>query len=180
MEEKHIAKATFGGGCFWCIEAAIQLLNGVFEVEPGYAGGKIKNPTYREVCSGLTGHAEVIQVSYNPDIISYYHLLEVFFKVHDPTTPNRQGADVGTQYRSIILTHTKEQEKQAREVIEKLNKEKVFSSPIVTQVEELKAFYPAEAYHIDYYKKNPDQPYCTFVVKPKVEKVRNVFAELLK
>jgi len=180
MKEKEIEQATLGGGCFWCIEAALQLLDGVLEVKPGYAGGKIKNPTYREVCSGLTGHAEVVQISYDPAVISFLQLLEVFFKIHDPTTPNRQGADVGSQYRSIILTHSEEQAQQARRAIEKLDAGKAFGAPVVTQVEPLETFYPAEAYHIDYYKNNPDQPYCSFVVKPKVEKVKHAFTELLK
>ena len=175
-----MARATFGGGCFWCIEAALKLLEGVEDVKPGYAGGKIKNPTYREVCSGLTGHAEVIQVTFDPDKITFYQLLEVFFKIHDPTTPNRQGADVGTQYRSIILAHDDQQFQEASEVVHQLNESDAFGAPVVTQVVKLTEFYPAEAYHVDYYEKNPDQPYCSFVVKPKVEKVKRVFSELLK
>ncbi len=180
MDEKQWSEATLGGGCFWCIEAAFKLLEGVYEVKPGYAGGKIKNPTYREVCSGLTGHAEVIQVSFDPEKISFIKLLEVFFSIHDPTTPNRQGADVGTQYRSIILAHNDDQFREATEVIRKLNRSDAFGAPVVTQVAKLDAFYPAEAYHLDYYEKNPDQPYCTFVVKPKVDKVKRVFTDLIK
>ncbi|WP_225699501.1 peptide-methionine (S)-S-oxide reductase MsrA [Fulvivirga sedimenti] len=176
----EIEETTLGGGCFWCIEAALQLLDGVSSVKPGYAGGKIKNPTYREVCSGLTGHAEVVQITFNPDIISFEKILEVFFSVHDPTTPNRQGADVGSQYRSIILAHNDHQLKSSKEIIQKLDEEKIFDNPIVTQVEMLKIFYPAEAYHVDYYKNNPSQPYCSFVVKPKVDKVKRVFSTLLK
>jgi peptide-methionine (S)-S-oxide reductase len=180
MSKKQMARATFGGGWFWCIEAALKLLEGVEDVSPGYAGGKIKNPTYREVCSGLTGHAEVIQVTFDPDKITFYQLLEVFFKIHDPTTPNRQGADVGTQYRSIILAHDDQQFQEANEVVHQLNESDAFGVPVVTQVVKLTEFYPAEAYHVDYYEKNPDQPYCSFVVKPKVEKVKRVFSELLK
>lgn len=180
MSDSNYERAILGGGCFWCLEAAFQLLEGVKHVRSGYAGGKIKNPTYREVCSGLTGHAEVVEITFDPGRISFMQLLEVFFTVHDPTTPNRQGADVGTQYRSIILTVNEEQAEQAREVIRRLEESNAFDSGIVTQVEALRDFYPAEAYHMDYYQNNPDQPYCTFVVKPKVDKIRRVFNEWLK
>ncbi len=179
MNELDFQKTTLGGGCFWCIEAALQLLQGVSDIKPGYAGGKIKNPTYREVCSGLTGHAEVVQITFDPAIISFEQLLEVFFSIHDPTTPNRQGADVGSQYRSIILADNEDQFASAQRIIRALEEKDVYGNPIVTQVEMLTVFYPAEAYHIDYYKNNPDQPYCSFVVKPKVDKVKRVFAGLL-
>lgn len=161
-------KATFGGGCFWCIEAIYKLVEGIETVISGYAGGDTENPTYQEVCSGYTGHAEVIQVEYDPNLITYQEILEIFFSVHDPTTLNRQGADVGTQYRSIILTENEEQAAIAKEMINKVSAD--YKNPIVTQVEPLTAFYPAEQYHQDYFEKNPFQGYCRMVVAPKVNK----------
>jgi len=170
--------ATFGGGCFWCIEAAMKELRGVKGVTSGYAGGSTSSPTYREVCSGTTGHAEVVQIEYDPEEISYLELLEVFFKVHDPTTRDRQGPDVGSQYRSIVLYHDDEQREQVEGFIERLNEE-VYDDQIVTAVEPLRRFYEAESKHQDYYEKNPADGYCQVQVKPKVKKVRKEFAALL-
>ena len=161
-------KATIGGGCFWCTEAIYKLVNGVSAVTSGYAGGKTKNPTYKQVCGGYTGHAEVVQVEFDPEVITYQEILEIFFSTHDPTTLNRQGADVGTQYRSIILTENEEQEKIARNLIKRLSGD--YAKPIVTQVEPLEIFYSAEDYHQDYFEKNPYQGYCRMVVAPKVNK----------
>ena len=158
--------ATFGGGCFWCTEAAFERLDGVKEVVSGYAGGTVPNPTYEAVCSGKTGHAEVIQVTYDPDRVSYEQLLELFWQVHDPTTLNRQGADTGTQYRSIILYHNDSQRDQAER--SKAEAQKNFSGPIVTEIVPLKTFYKAEGYHQDYFENNPNAPYCIFVIKPKL------------
>jgi len=172
------ATATLGGGCFWCIVAALKELRGVQAVTSGYAGGSTSNPTYREVCSGTTGHAEVVQVEYDPAEISYLELLEVFFKVHDPTTKDRQGPDVGSQYRSIVLYHDDEQKEQVEGFIERLNEE-VYDDGIVTEVESLSRFYEAESKHQDYYEKNPADGYCQIQVEPKVEKVREEFAALL-
>jgi peptide-methionine (S)-S-oxide reductase len=160
--------ATFGGGCFWCTEAVLQMLPGVKSVTSGYAGGTKENPTYKEVCSGATGHAEVIQVAYDPRLIAYEKLLEIFWDAHDPTTQNRQGADEGTQYRSIIL-YSNEAQKAAAEK-SKTEAQKHFKQPIVTEIVLLKQFYPAEDYHQDYYRNNPNQPYCRMVIRPKVEK----------
>jgi peptide-methionine (S)-S-oxide reductase len=171
-------KATFGGGCFWCIEAAMQELRGVESVTSGYAGGHASNPTYRQVCSGETGHAEVVQIEYDPEAISYLELLEVFFKVHDPTTKDRQGPDVGSQYRSIVLYHDDEQREQVEGFIDRLAAE-VYDDPIVTDVEELSRFYEAESKHQDYYEKNPTKGYCVMQVRPKVKKVRKEFEALL-
>jgi peptide-methionine (S)-S-oxide reductase len=172
--------ATFGGGCFWCLEAAFLELDGVLEVQSGYAGGHVENPDYRTVCTGTTGHAEVVQVTYDPDRITYDDLLNVFFTIHDPTTPDRQGNDVGPQYRSIILYHDEAQAEAARRTIERLEQEQVWSDPIVTEVVPLRAFYPAEPEHNRYYERNPNQPYCTFVVAPKVAKVRKEFFDRLR
>lgn len=172
--------ATFGGGCFWCAEAIFQQVRGVESVVSGYAGGSIKNPSYREVTTGRTGHAEVIQISFDPEMVSYLELLEIFFSTHDPTTLNRQGADIGTQYRSIILYHSGEQFEQASEIISDLDKSGVWKTPIVTQIEKYSEFYPAEKYHQDYYKNNPNQGYCRVVIQPKLEKFRKVFSEKLK
>lgn len=176
MNNKQIA--TFGGGCFWCVEAVIQRLKGVEKVVSGYAGGQTKNPDYRSICTGRTGHAEVIQVSFDADIISFEELLTVFFTSHDPTTLNRQGADRGTQYRSIILYHNEEQKAQAEKLIVQL--QEVFPSPIVTQVVPLEIFYPAEQYHQDYYNNNPNAGYCRVVIDPKISKLRKTFADRLK
>ena len=172
--------ATLGGGCFWCVEAVLLDVKGVDRVQSGYAGGTTPNPSYEEVCRGTTGHAEVVQVDFDPQVITYPEILEVFFAVHDPTTLNRQGADVGTQYRSIIFFHTPEQEKQAREVIQALEREGIWNSPMVTEVSPLTAFYPAEAYHDDYFSRNPQQPYCQAVISPKMAKFRARFAHKLK
>ena len=160
--------ATLGGGCFWCTEAIFQMLPGVKSVASGYAGGTTENPSYKEVCTGNTGHAEVIQVTYDPQVVSYEKILETFWDAHDPTTLNRQGHDAGTQYRSIILYNNEAQKVAAEK--SKAEAQKHFSSPIVTQIVPLKKFYKAEGYHQDYYRSNPDQPYCRFVIRPKVEK----------
>lgn len=171
---------TFGAGCFWCVEAIFSDLNGVEKVVSGYAGGSVKNPSYKEVCTGNTGHAEVCQVLYNPEIITYQELLEVFWQVHDPTTLNRQGGDVGTQYRSAIFYHNEEQRKVAEEFKTTLNQEKVYPDPIVTEITAFTNFYPAEDYHQDYFELNGENPYCKSVVRPKVEKFRKVFNDKLK
>ncbi|MDT8886455.1 peptide-methionine (S)-S-oxide reductase MsrA [Aquirufa regiilacus] len=170
---------TFGAGCFWCVEAVYQRLKGVHSVTSGYMGGKLKNPTYREVCSGLTGHAEVCQITYDPQVISFQTLLEVFWQTHDPTTLNRQGADVGTQYRSAIFAHSAEQLRSAQEWKSDLNAKQVFPNPIVTQIVEASDFYPAEDYHQDYYKLNGAEPYCQIVIKPKMDKFLKVFKDKL-
>ncbi|RME66378.1 MAG: peptide-methionine (S)-S-oxide reductase [Caldilineae bacterium] len=172
--------ATLGGGCFWCLEAVYEQLRGVLQVESGYAGGRIRNPTYREVCSGYTGHAEVVQITFDPDQITYRELLEVFFTIHDPTTLNRQGADVGTQYRSIILYHTPEQQSIAEQVIREFTAAEIWPDPIVTEVVPFTAFYRAEDYHQEYFRHNPEQPYCQVVIWPKVAKFRAKFMEKLK
>ncbi|MCR9250269.1 MAG: peptide-methionine (S)-S-oxide reductase MsrA [bacterium] len=173
-------KATFGSGCFWCTEAVFQKLEGVEGVMSGYSGGKIKNPTYREICSGLTGHAEVIQVVYDEDKITYKDLLEVFWKTHDPTTLNRQGNDVGSQYRSVIFYHDQNQKELAESYKQSLDESGIFQDPIVTEITPYKEMYPAEDYHQNYYNDNQSQPYCSFVIKPKVEKVEQLFKEKLK
>lgn len=173
-------KATFGAGCFWCVEAVFQQIEGVQEVISGYTGGKVKDPTYREVCGGRTGHAEVAQISYDPGIVSFRELLEVFWSSHDPTTLNQQGADVGTQYRSAVFYHNEDQKQVAEHYKAALDTSGAFENPIVTEITALGVFYPAEDYHQDYFKNNRDQPYCQFVVKPKVEKVKRVFANRLK
>lgn len=173
-------KATFGGGCFWCTEAVFDQLKGVSKVESGYSGGKIANPTYKEVCSGLTGHAEVIQVTYNPEVIGFEDLLEVFFATHDPTTLNRQGADVGTQYRSVVFYHSEKQKQTTELVIRTLNAEKIFDQPIVTEVSPFSQFYVAEDYHQEYFANNPNQPYCRAVIVPKIDKFKKLFKEQIK
>ena len=173
-------KATLGSGCFWCVEAIYQQLEGVGSVLPGYSGGKRENPTYEQVCSGGTGHAEVIQVVYDEDKIRFEDLLEVFFQTHDPTTLNRQGADIGTQYRSVIFYHDEEQKHMAEKVISELDNSGAYSNRIVTEVTAFTDFYEAEEYHKNYYKNNPDQGYCRMVVRPKVEKFEKVFKEKLK
>jgi peptide-methionine (S)-S-oxide reductase len=171
--------ATLGGGCFWCIDTIFRELQGVEKVESGYAGGRMANPTYRDVCSGMTGHAEVVQVTFDPSVLSFRDLLRVFFTVHDPTTPDRQGADIGTQYRSIILYHSDEQRETAKQVIDELSREKVWDDPIVTQLVPFTTFYSAEKYHQDYYSQNPNQPYCQIVIAPKVAKFRKAYLERL-
>jgi len=177
-EQREVA--TLGGGCFWCLDGIFRDLKGVERVESGYAGGYTKNPSYREVCSGTTGHAEVVQVTFDPSIISYRDLLGVFFTIHDPTTLNRQGADVGTQYRSLILYHSEAQHRTADEVIADLSERGVWDNPIVTRIEPFTAFYPAEEYHQDYFAQNPDQPYCQIVIAPKVSKFRKTYLDRLK
>ena len=171
--------ATLGGGCFWCIDTIFRELQGVEKVESGYAGGRMPNPTYRDVCSGMTGHAEVVQVTFDPSLLSFRDLLGVFFTIHDPTTSDRQGADIGTQYRSIILYHSDEQRETAKQVIEELNREKVWDDPIVTQLVPFTTFYSAEKYHQDYYSQNPNQPYCQIVIAPKVAKFRKAYLDRL-
>lgn len=172
--------ATFGGGCFWCLEAVFEQFRGVETVESGYAGGRGENPTYKAVCGGDTGHAEVVRITFYPAVISYRELLEVFFAVHDPTTPNRQGNDVGTQYRSVIYTHSSQQEATARVVIAELTEQRMWPRPIVTQVQPAPIFYKAEDYHQGYFRNNPDQPYCQLVVGEKAAKARKAFAGKLK
>jgi peptide-methionine (S)-S-oxide reductase len=167
--------ATLGGGCFWCLEAVFQELEGVLSVESGYSGGKVDRPSYREVCSGATGHAEVVRVTFDPGSLSYRELLEVFFAIHDPTTLNRQGADVGTQYRSVIFHHDQEQRRTAERVISEFDESGEWPSPIVTELSPLDEFYPAEDYHRNYFRSNPDQPYCRVVISPKVAKFRARF-----
>ena len=171
--------ATFGGGCFWCLDGAFRQLRGVEEVVSGYAGGRRPNPTYEQVCTGVTGHAEVVQITFDPDEISYRDLLGVLFTIHDPTTLNRQGNDVGTQYRSVIFYHSPEQERAAREVIAELEAEKVYDDPIVTEIAPFTQLYPAEQYHQDYFTNNPNQPYCAAIVAPKVAKVRKYYFDRL-
>ncbi|TNE79358.1 MAG: peptide-methionine (S)-S-oxide reductase [Bacteroidetes bacterium] len=180
MDTSHLDTATFGAGCFWCVEAVFQDLNGVYKVVSGYSGGKIKNPTYREVCSGLTGHAEVIQIHYDSNIISFEELLEVFWETHDPTTLNRQGADEGTQYRSAVFYHSDEQRRLAESYKQKLNDAQAFPNPVVTEITAFDAFYPAEEYHQDYYNNNQEYGYCRIVIKPKIDKVKKVFGDKLK
>ena len=176
----NLQTATLAGGCFWCLEAVYDEIKGVHSVESGYAGGHMDNPTYRAVCNGDTGHAEVIQVHFDPNVVSYRDLLNVFFAIHDPTTLNRQGADVGTQYRSAIFYHDEEQKKIAEELIKELNAEDIWGRQIVTEVTKFDKFYVAEDYHQEYFAKNPYQPYCQAVVAPKVSKFRKHFLELLK
>ena len=171
--------ATLGGGCFWCLDGIFRQLKGVERVVSGYAGGTKPNPSYREVCGGNTGHAEVVQITYDPSQISYRDLLDVFFTIHDPTTPDRQGGDIGPQYRSIILTHSDEQARVARETIADVTAEGIWDDPIVTTIEPLTTFYPAEAYHQDYFANNPNQPYCQVVIAPKVAKFRRKYLEKL-
>ncbi|AGB16174.1 methionine-S-sulfoxide reductase [Halovivax ruber XH-70] len=170
-------RATFGGGCFWCIEGAFEQLAGVDSVTSGYAGGHTEEPTYQEVCSGETGHAEVIQVAYDPDVVGYEDLLEVFFTVHDPTQLNRQGPDVGTQYRSIVLTHDDRQDSFVRAFVAELEEQELYDDEIVTEIEQLDTFYEAEAHHQNYFEKNPNDAYCQMHAAPKLEKVREQFAD---
>ena len=172
--------ATLAGGCFWCLDSVFRDLNGVEKVESGYAGGQYPNPTYRDVCSGMTGHAEVVQVTFDPSVISFRDLLGVFFTIHDPTTKDRQGNDVGTQYRSVIFCETPEQRADAEAVIADLTAQKLWRDPIVTEIAPRAAFYPAENYHQDYFARNGAQPYCQIVVAPKVAKFRKAFADRLK
>lgn len=173
-------RATLGGGCFWCTEAIFERVKGVVTAESGYSGGNTANPDYKQVTAGLTGHAEVVQITYDPEHVSYVELLEIFFKTHDPTTLNKQGADVGTQYRSIVLYHSEEQRVLAEKVILALGEEEIWVNPIVTTVEPFEIFYSAEAYHQEYYENNPNQGYCRVVINPKVEKFEKLFKEKLK
>ena len=177
---KDLQKATLGGGCFWCTEAIYLELIGVVDVKPGYSGGHVKNPTYNEVCEGTTGHAEVVQITFDPEVVSFSEILEVFFMTHDPTTLNRQGNDVGPQYRSAIFYHNDEQKEVAERVIDLFEKEEVYSKPIVTEVTGFDKFYVAEDYHINYYARNKTQGYCQFVVAPKLEKFKKIFKDQLK
>jgi peptide-methionine (S)-S-oxide reductase len=175
-----IEMATLGGGCFWCIEAAFNEIRGVVNVESGYAGGELASPTYEQVCTGTTGHAEVVQVTFDPDIISFKEILEIFFTAHDPTTLNRQGADVGSQYRSVIFYHNEKHKEVAEQVIAELNAAKVWENPIVTQVEPFKNFYKAEEYHRKYFDRHPEAAYCRIVIAPKIAKLRKTYREKLK
>lgn len=178
--EKNLETATFGGGCFWCVEAIFEQLKGVERTVSGYAGGEVINPTYHQVCAGTTGHAEVVQINFDPEVISFRELVEIFLTTHDPTTLNRQGADVGPQYRSIILYQDDEQRRIAHEVIAEIEKTGAWSKPIVTEVVPLTSFYPAEKYHQDYYRDNPSQPYCFIVIEPKLAKFREKYFGKLK
>ena len=180
MNQERIDTATLGGGCFWCLEAVFELFDGVQSVESGYTGGHAPNPGYKAVCTGTTGHAEVIRVTFDPAVVSYRELLEVFFTSHDPTTLNRQGNDVGTQYRSAIYFHSPEQERTARALIAELDSQKIWPNPIVTEVTPAGEFFKAEDYHQGYYRLNPDQGYCQWVVNPKVAKARKAFAAKMK
>lgn len=175
MQNEHLDTIYFGAGCFWCVEAIFQQVNGVEEVTPGYCGGTTKNPTYNEVCSGKTGHAEVAKIVFNPSIVDLAHLLEVFWKTHDPTTLNRQGNDIGTQYRSAIFFVKDSHKDEVLKFRDELISEKVWDQPIVTQVEKIDIFYPAEDYHHNYYNNNKSQGYCQFVIQPKIEKYKKIF-----
>jgi peptide-methionine (S)-S-oxide reductase len=180
MNNGKLETATLAAGCFWCTEAAFSIIKGVERIEPGYTGGKIPNPSYEQVSTGKTGHAEAAQVHFDPKVISYREILEIFFTIHDPTSLNRQGADIGTQYRSAIFYSSPEQKATAEELIEELNKEGVWDRPIVTAVEPLKEFYEAETYHKDYYKKHPKEQYCQAVITPKIAKLQQHFADKIK
>jgi peptide-methionine (S)-S-oxide reductase len=175
-----IQEATFGAGCFWCIEACFKDIKGILSVTSGYSGGEMENPTYREVCSGITGHAEVARIVYNEDEVSFDELLELFWFVHDPTQLNRQGNDIGTQYRSVVFYHNDEQRVKAEEYKQRLTTEKVWDNPIVTEISPLSNYYPAEDYHANYFELNPGNAYCQAIVRPKVEKFRKVFADRMK
>jgi peptide-methionine (S)-S-oxide reductase len=178
--DSHSEVATLANGCFWCAEAVFQEIKGLVKIEPGYSGGSMLNPTYEQVSTGITGHAEVVQIHFDPSIISFREILEIFFATHDPTTPNRQGADVGHQYRSVIFYHNDGQKATAEEVIKELTSEKLFDSPIVTELVPFKAFYKAEDYHKDYFKKHSAQPYCRVIISPKIAKLRKKFRDKLK
>jgi peptide-methionine (S)-S-oxide reductase len=180
--EKRVKRevATLGGGCFWCTEAVFKRIRGVEKVNSGYSGGDVENPSYEQVSTGITGHAEVVQISFDPRVITYEEILEIFFATHDPTTLNRQGADVGTQYRSVIFYHDEQQKQTAEKVIQRLNSEEIFDAPIVTKVEPFKAFYEAEAPHKDYFKRHPEQAYCRTVIAPKIAKLQEHFISKLK
>jgi peptide-methionine (S)-S-oxide reductase len=180
MTQNNYELATFGGGCFWCTEAIFDKVNGVIKATSGYSGGENKNPTYDEVCSGATGHAEVIQVEFNPSVISYTELLEIFFKTHNPTTPNQQGADRGSQYRSVILYHNNTQKEKAASIIKELNTAKIWEEEIVTELTPYVIFYSAEAYHQEYFTNNSKQMYCQLVIVPKMEKFEALFKDKIK
>ena len=180
MSDTRTEIATLAGGCFWCLEAVYRDLRGVEKVVSGYAGGSVAHPTYEQVCSGGTGHAEVVQITFDPSVVTYRELLEVFFTIHDPTTLNRQGNDVGTQYRSAIFYHTPDQRSTAEEVIAELTERKVWDDPIVTEITPIEEYYPAEDYHQQYFQRNPSQPYCAVVIAPKVAKFRRRYLEKLK
>ncbi|WP_035650712.1 peptide-methionine (S)-S-oxide reductase MsrA [Flavobacterium sp. ASV13] len=179
-KSSNLETITLGGGCYWCVEAVYENLDGVKSVVSGFSGGNVPNPTYEEVCTGETGHAEVVQITYDKNVTDINEIFKVFFTVHDPTTLNRQGADVGTQYRSVIFYKNEEQKKAAQSIIAELNKAKAYSNPIVTKVEPFKAFYKAEDYHQNYYANNKNQPYCKMVIQPKIEKFEKVFKDKLK
>jgi len=179
MSESNLQKATLGGGCFWCLEAVYQQVRGVVHVESGYTGGQTLNPDYDSVCTGKTGHAEVVQIEFDANVLTYQKILEIFFAIHDPTTLNRQGNDIGSQYRSVIYAHDKEQRMIAQNVIKQLTQGNIFDQPIVTELVDLPTYYKAEDYHQNYFNNHPDQGYCAFVVSPKVSKFRKQFAELL-
>jgi peptide-methionine (S)-S-oxide reductase len=180
VNPSNLDTATFGAGCFWCVEAQFQMLDGVIKVESGFSGGHVKNPSYREVCEGTTGHAEVCQITYDKTKLTYEDMLQAFWKSHDPTQLNRQGNDMGTQYRSVIFYHNENQRRLAEEYKKKLNDEKVYDNPVVTEISPYTVFYKAEDYHQNYFNQNGDQPYCSYVIQPKVEKFRKVFGNKLK
>jgi len=180
MAENEFKLATFGSGCFWCTQAIFQRLDGVEKAVSGYSGGHVDNPSYEQVCTGMTGHAESVQITYDPAKVSYDDLLEVFWKTHDPTTRNRQGNDVGPQYRSVIFYHDAEQKKLAESYKKKLEAERIWNRPIVTEIEPYAKFWPAEAYHQNYYENNPSQGYCNVVITPKIEKFTKIFKDRLK
>ncbi len=180
MDTIEFEIATLGGGCFWCLEAVFVEVNGVKDVSSGYAGGTLVSPTYEQVCSGVTGHAEVVQITFDPEIIPYRDVLRIFFSIHDPTTLNRQGGDVGTQYRSVVFYHGESQKRTAEELIAELNQSAIWPDPLVTEVSDLTEFYPAEDYHRDYYQRNSGQPYCQVVISPKLAKFRKQYTTILK
>jgi peptide-methionine (S)-S-oxide reductase len=180
MSSDHLEIATLGGGCFWCLEAIFQDVQGVHQVESGYSGGQVDNPTYQQVCTGTTGHAEVVQITFDPGIIAYEDILYIFWRTHDPTTLNRQGADIGTQYRSVIYTHNDAQQAIAERSKAETNASNLWSNPIVTEISPVGTFYRAEPYHQNYYRENPQQPYCMAVIDPKVQKFKKQFADRLK
>ena len=177
---KNLDVATLAAGCFWCIEAAFSIIKGVERIEPGYTGGNVPNPSYEQVSTSTTGHAEAAQIYFDPQVINYREILEIFFTIHDPTSLNRQGADIGTQYRSAIFYHNKEQKITAERLIEKLNQEGIWDKPIVTKLEPLRVFYKAETYHKDYYKNHPKEPYCQAVITPKITKLQQHFINKIK
>jgi peptide-methionine (S)-S-oxide reductase len=179
-DSRHLEVATIGGGCFWCTEAVFGEIKGVVKVNPGYSGGSLANPTYEQVSTGTTGHAEVVQITFDHNTISFGELLEVFFAMHDPTTLNRQGADVGTQYRSVVFYHDTKQKDTVEKLIEELNTARIYGAPIVTKVEPFKAFYKAESYHKDYFRNHLEQPYCSLLIAPKIVKLRKKYKDRLK